>query len=408
VFTLLPTNPYFALLVLFSVSGSSLLVSSTSLLALYLSLELQSFAVYVLAALYRESETATDAGLTYFLLGGLSSCFILLGSAQLYAALGVTRLDQVYVLLTAGLTPLATMVGFSLTVLAAGLSFKIAAAPFHQWAPDVYDRVPTIVSTWLQTMPKIAVLGLMLEITVGLGASAGLGSDSGAWTGTLMLMAVLSLVVGSVLGLAQVRVKRLLAYSTISHVGFLLLSLTAFSVDGVGAFLFYLVQYSLTSLAALSLLLAFGYALRGRSSHGMPSRAHQTDLELLSELTGRVATHPLLCLGFAALLFSMAGVPPFVGFFAKQAVLESSLAAHYAGLSVLAVLVSVVSASYYLKVVRLMHFSSTPVLSPSVQPLAAAHTFTLSTLVLLVSAYALLPSLFLDSTRALALTLLLG
>ena len=133
VFTLLPTNTYYALLVLFSVSGSSLLASSTSLLALYLSLELQSFGVYVLAALYRDSETATDAGLTYFLLGGLSSCLILLGSAQLYATLGVVSLDQVYTLLTVGPSgSLATPIGFSLTVLAAGLCFKIAAAPFHQ------------------------------------------------------------------------------------------------------------------------------------------------------------------------------------------------------------------------------------------------------------------------------------
>lgn len=146
-FSLMPTNSYYGLIALFSVSGGSLLASSTSLIAVYLSLELQSFGVYVLASLYRDSETATDAGLTYFLLGGLSSCFILLGSAQLYTTLGVTSLDQVYVLLSVGTTPLSTLIGFSLLMLGAGLSFKIAAAPFHQWAPDVYDRVPTIVTT---------------------------------------------------------------------------------------------------------------------------------------------------------------------------------------------------------------------------------------------------------------------
>lgn len=221
-----------------------------------------------------------------------------------------------------------------------------------------------------------------------------------------MLVAVLSLVLGSVLGLAQVRIKRLLTYSTVSHVGFLLLALTAYSVDGVGAFLFYLVQYSLTSLAALSVLLAFGYAVYGRANQ---QRAHGTDMELLSELVGRVQSQPLLCLGLTALLFSMAGVPPFVGFFAKQAVLDTSLTAHYAGLGVLAVLVSAISASYYLKLVRLMSFTGVASGDGSgVQPLAAAHTFTVSTVVLLVSTYVLLPSTFLDSTRALAMTISLG
>jgi NADH-ubiquinone oxidoreductase chain 2 len=401
VFLLLPTNLYWPLLVLFSVSGGSLLASSTSLLALYLSLELQSFGVYVLAALYRDSETATDAGLTYFLLGGLSSCLILLGSGQLYASLGVTSLEQVYALLTPGASSVSLLVGFSLTVLACGLSFKIAAAPFHQWAPDVYDRVPTIVTSWLQTMPKLAVLGLLLELTSGLSLSL-----SDPWTGTLMLVAVLSLVLGSVLGLAQVRVKRLLTYSTVSHVGFMLLALTAFSVDSVSAFLFYLVQYSLTSLGSLSVLLALGYVLRGQGS--IPSRTHTTDLELLSELTGRVRSEPMLCLGFAALLFSMAGVPPFAGFFAKQGVLEASLASHYGGLAFLAILASVLSASYYLKVVRLMHFSSIPTGAAPCPPLTALHTFTLAALILTLTLYMVLPLTFLDSTRALALSVTLG
>jgi NADH-ubiquinone oxidoreductase chain 2 len=147
VFTLLPLNNYYALLALFSVTGSSLFVSSASLMCLYISLEIQSFAVYVIAALYRESESATNAGLTYFLLGGLSSGFILLGSGQIYASLGVTNLEQVYVIVSAGENYMSSIVAFSMTVLAAGLFFKIAAAPFHQWAPDVYDRVPTIVTT---------------------------------------------------------------------------------------------------------------------------------------------------------------------------------------------------------------------------------------------------------------------
>lgn len=405
VFTLVPLNSYYSLLAVFSVTGSSLLVSSASLMCLYLSLEVQSFAVYVLATLYRESETATDAGLTYFLLGGLSSCLILLGSAQIYASLGVTSLEQVYVVVSAA-SSVSSMVAFSLTVLAAGLCFKVAAAPFHQWAPGVYDRVPTVVTAWLQTMPKLAVLGLLTELTGGLTLVSSslevelpLGSVN-AWTDTLMVVAMLSIVIGSVLGLAQTRVKRLLTYSTVSHVGFMLLALAAYNTDAVASFTFYLVQYSVTSLASLMVLLAIGYVAQGRATS-----AQGSDIELLSELTGMVKAQPMLSLGFAVLLFSMAGVPPFVGFFAKQGVLEASLTAHYGGLAVIAIVMSVLSASYYLKIVRLMQFStSSAATRSSGQPLTAVHTFTIAVILMLVTLYLLLPSSFLDSTRTLALT----
>lgn len=403
VFTMLPTNSYYALLVLFTVSGSSLLVSSSSLMGVYLSLEMQSFAVYVLAALYRDSESATNAGLTYFLLGGLSSAFILLGSAQLYASLGVMSLEEVYTMLSLGPNTVSVVVAFSLTVLAAGLYFKLAAAPFHQWAPSVYDGVPTIITTWLQTMPKLAVLGLLLELTGGMSGS------STSWSTTLMLVAVLSLIVGSVMGLSQVRVKRLLTYSTISHVGFMLLALGTYGIDAVTSFCFYLVQYSITSLASLMILLAFGYVLRSRTTSHLTTRAHTTDVELLSELAGKVYSQPMLCLGMAALLFSMAGVPPFIGFFAKQGVLEASITAEYTGVALLAILASVISASYYLKVVRLMYFSTGTATSDTnttlqTQPLTAMHTFAMAVMVLVVSLYVLLPSSLLDSTRALALS----
>lgn len=394
VFLMLPTNSYYSLLVLFSVAGSSLLVSSASLLSLYLGLELQSFAVYVLAALYRESESATNAGLVYFLLGGLSSAFILLGSSQLYAALGVMSLEEVYSVMSIGQVG-GLSVGLSLTVLASGLYFKLAAAPFHQWAPTVYDGVPTIITTWLQTMPKLAVLGLLLELTGGL-SDTSLGSS-------LMVVAMLSLSVGSIQGLAQVRIKPLLTYSTISHVGFMLLALGTYGVESVTSFSFYLAQYSVTSLATLMIVLAFGYLIRSQSS-SLSSRAHSTDMETLSELTGQVANHPMLCLGLAALLFSMAGVPPFVGFFAKLGVLEASVTAHYTGVAILAILASAISASYYLKVVRLMYFSTGTAPTTGTLTLTATHTFTVSVMVLAVSLYVLAPASFLDSTRSLALS----
>jgi len=392
-FLLLPTNSYYSLLVLFSVSGSSILVSSASLMTLYLGLELQSFGVYVLAALYRESESATNAGLVYFLLGGLSSAFILLGSSQLYAALGVMSLEEVYSVLSTGEVG-GLAVGVGLTVLASGLYFKLAAVPFHQWAPTVYDGVPTIITTWLQTMPKLAVLGLLLELTGGL-TETSLGSS-------LMVVAMLSLAVGSVMGLAQVRVKPLLTYSTISHVGFMLLALGTYGVESVTSFSFYLAQYSITSLATLMIILALGYLIRAQSS--LAGRAHSSDMETLSELTGQASQHPMLCLGLAALLFSMAGVPPFMGFFAKLGVLEGSVTAHYTGVAILAILASAISASYYLKVVRLMYFSTGTPASTGTLTLTATHTFTVAVMVLAISLYVLLPTSFLDSTWSLALS----
>lgn len=394
VFTLLPTNSYHALLALFSVSGGSILVSSASLLSLYLGLEMQSFGVYVMAALYRDSETATYAGLVYFLLGGLSSAFILMGSASLYACLGVMSLDEVYALGGTGIAGVA----LSVTILTAGLFFKVAAAPFHQWAPSVYDGVPTIITTWLQTMPKLSVLGLLAGMVAGLGTIT-----------SLMTVAVLSLTIGSVMGLSQTRIKPLLTYSTISHVGFMLLALATYDVEAMTWFVLYLAQYSFTSLATLMVVLAFGYTLRG---HGSALRtthphAHATDLESLSELTGVITSQPMLCLAMGVLLFSMAGVPPFVGFIAKQGILEASITADCTGIAIVAIVASAISASYYLKVVRLMvftpqHITLTPTTGTS---LTAVHTFSVSVTILVVGLWIALPSPILDSIRSLALGL---
>jgi NADH-ubiquinone oxidoreductase chain 2 len=227
------------------------------------------------------------------------------------------------------------------------------------------------------------------------------------WIDTIMVVATLSLITGAVLGLAQTRIKRLLTYSTISHVGFMLLALAAFSADAVASFFFYLAQYSITSLASLIILLAFGYVVRGHSFSGS-QRAHMFDIELISEFTGVSKSQPYLSLGFTFLLFSIAGVPPFVGFFAKQGVLEASLTAHYGGLAILAIVVSVITASYYLKVVRLMQFNTNTVSNQVEQPLTAIHTFLVAAIIIPVTFYMFLPSTFLDSTRTLALTFYIG
>jgi len=245
VFSAVPTITEYPLIVLFTTCGASFLISSLDLVSIYLSIELQSFRVYILATLYRDSELATSAGLKYFLLGGLSSALILLGSVLVYAYTGLTNLESIFALLSVGgIENLTSGLGpciIGLAILAVGFLFKVSAAPFHNWSPDVYDGVPTIVTTWLAIMPKISIFVLLLELQSGLGftgASLSLlmpenGASFDVWKNLLLISSLLSLIIGTVVGLAQYRIKRLFAYSTISHVGFLLLALAVNSEESI-------------------------------------------------------------------------------------------------------------------------------------------------------------------------------
>jgi NADH-ubiquinone oxidoreductase chain 2 len=241
----------YSLIILFTTCGASLLISSRDLISIYLSIELQSFAVYILAALYRDSESATSAGLKYFLLGGLSSGLILLGSGLIYAYTGLTNFESIFSLLSVnGINNLTDDLGpcvIGLRIIVIGFLFKIAAAPFHNWAPDVYDGTPTIVTTWLTIIPKISIFVLLLELQIGLRNNRRTYSvisnlndrtfSIDVFKNLLLTSALLSLIIGTVVGLAQYRIKRLFAYSTISHVGFLLLALGINSEESIESFL---------------------------------------------------------------------------------------------------------------------------------------------------------------------------
>ena len=441
-FTALPTIPEYPLIILFSTCGATFLVSSIDLVSVYLSIELQSFAVYILATLYRDSESATSAGLKYFLLGGLSSGLILLGSALIYAYTGLTNLESIFSILSVGgvnsLTSDLAPCAIGLTVLVVGFLFKVSAAPFHNWAPDVYDGVPTIVTTWLAVMPKISIFVFFLELQSGLvlsGASLSLlisaSSEAGEiyfdiWKNLLLVSSLLSLIIGTVVGLAQYRIKRLLAYSTISHVGFLLLALAINSEESIESFLFYLVQYSVTNLNAFLIILAFGYVINvskgetsERSLAGTPGI--NIDLQFISDLAGQFRANPLLGLALTLCLFSMAGVPPLIGFFGKQMVLYSATHSGYYFLSIVAIIVSVISASYYLKIVRVIHFdknvssvfqekrstlfATRKHQSQKESKLTDVHSFAIATLTLGITLFVFKPSIILNSTSLLALTL---
>nr|YP_009443015.1 NADH dehydrogenase subunit 2 [Rhodotorula mucilaginosa]ATR80215.1 NADH dehydrogenase subunit 2 [Rhodotorula mucilaginosa] len=405
-----PSIPEFALILVFTTIGASFLVSSTDLVSLYLAIELQSFAVYILATLYRENESATSAGLKYFLLGALSSALILLGSALVYAYTGLTNLDAISSLISVSTTSdnVTQGVMLGLVVMTAGFLFKIAAAPFHNWAPDVYDGVPTIVTTWLSVMPKISIFVLLLTVsslTEGLLGPAQAGLTFGditvnVWQALLLVCSLLSLIIGTVVGLSQVRIKRLLTYSTISHVGFMLLALAVSGQESIDAFLFYLIQYTLTNLNVFLILLAFGYLLvKPWAQKGTG------DVEYIKELRNQFSQSPALALSLLICLFSMAGVPPMMGFFAKYAVLYSAIHNGYYFLSIVGILASVVSAGYYLRVVKVLYFEESSQPTGDGVELSSTHCYLIAVLTAAIVLFVLHPSLLLNSTQLMAMSI---
>lgn len=384
----------YSLIILFSTLGSTLLLSSSDLLSMYLSIELQSFGVYILATLFKDSGLATSAGLKYFLLGGLSSCLILFGSGLVYFYTGLTNLESIYSLISANGLNSGTGITLGITIIVIGFLFKIAAAPLHNWAPDVYNDSPTIVTIWLTIMPKISILIFLLDLFIG-GSSwtnnvsvasyplwditdqaSYLAQGGFAIKNLLLLSSLFSLIIGTVVGLAQSKIKRLLAYSTISHIGFLLLALSINSEQSVESFIFYIVQYSITNLNTFLIILALGYLnffnkffdnkKRFRlGAYSDNKNIEVIDIRLITELKGQFLSNPLLSISLAICLFSMAGIPPLIGFFSKQMVLYSAMQSGYYFMSIVAIIVSVISASYYLKIVRILFTVSPEVIKNS-------------------------------------------
>jgi len=424
-----PSTEY-SLIVMFSTLGASLLMSCADLVSMYLSIELQSFGVYILSTLFRDSESATSAGLKYFLLGGLSSCIILLGSALIYSYTGLTNFESIYSLVSVsysnqiihGLT-----LGFILIFI--GLLFKIAAAPLHNWAPDVYDDSPTIVTIWLTIMPKISIIILLLELYSGISLSteieliesfksinilSDLLSENIIYVlkNLLLISSLLSLIIGTVVGLAQTKIKRLLAYSTISHIGFILLALAINTEQSTESLIFYIIQYSLTNLNVFLIIIALGYLININKFIKGNYYGSNTDIRFISDLKGQFFLNPVLSISLTICLFSMAGVPPLIGFFSKQFVLYSALQSGYYFMSIVAILVSVISASYYLKIIRVLHTEdniSIDTITNSNETnnsvLSNLHSFLISILTLSILLFVIKPSIILNSTQLLSLSL---
>jgi NADH-ubiquinone oxidoreductase chain 2 len=359
----------YPLILLFIIIGAVFLVSTSDLVSIFLSIELQSYGLYLLSTLYRNSEQATSGGLTYFLLGGLSSCFILLGTSLLYANSGTTNLDGIYVITS--LSDISNdntnnllywykshYINFSLLILSVGFLFKVSAAPFHFWSPDVYDGIPTIVTTFVAIVAKISIFVFLLELVHY--TSNSLFEFQFSWTSSLLISSLLSLVIGTVVGLTQFRIKKLFAYSTISHVGFILLALSINSIESIQAFIFYLMQYSISNLNAFIILVSIGFSLyyyvNDNDEYKGLSDKNNSPIQLISQMKGLFYINPFLSLSLAITIFSFVGIPPLIGFFAKQMVLSAALDSGYVFLALVAIITSVISAVYYLNVIKQIFF----------------------------------------------------
>jgi len=391
----------YSLILLFIITGAVFLLSSCDLISIFLSIELQSYGLYLLSAIYRNSELSTNAGLTYFLLGGLSSCIILLGQSLLYINSGNTSLDVIYIINSIFINDIYEIYGndasinltnvpgiyqyyiqLSLVILSTGFLFKVSSAPFHFWSPDVYDAIPTIVTTFVAIIAKISIFIFFLELVY----YASITSLNFSWKNNLLISSLLSLIIGSVLGLTQFRIKRLYAYSTISHIGFILLALSINSIESIQAFFFYILQYSISNLNAFIILITIGYsfiylykdthagflALKEKNkdnitiyeqtlAHSQSNNENLKDtnlspIQLISQLKGYFKINPLLAISLAITLYSFIGVPPLIGFFAKQMILTAALDNGYVFMSLVAIITSVIGGAYYLNLVKQIFF----------------------------------------------------
>ena len=328
----------FFVLALFALLGMMVMVSASHFLTLYLGLELLSLSLYAMVALQRDSSVATEAAMKYFVLGALASGMLLYGMSMVYGVTGSLGLGDMAIALQDG-TDLRIPLVFGIVFIVAGLAFKLGAVPFHMWIPDVYHGAPTAMTLFIGSAPKIAAFAFVVRIL-----GQGLESQVGDWRDMLVILAVLSMALGNVAAIAQSNLKRMLAYSTISHMGFMLLGILAGSQNGYGSAMFYVLVYALMSLGGFGMILLL-------------SRAG-FEADQLDDFKGLNRRSPWLAFLMLLLMFSMAGVPPTVGFYAKLSVLQAVIGIGYVWLAVAAVLFSLIGAFYYLRIVKLMYFDA--------------------------------------------------
>ncbi len=360
---------------LFGVLGMFVMVSAYNLITLYLGLEIMSLALYAMIAMQRHSDRASEAAMKYFVLGALATGMMLYGMSMLYGATGTLELPRIAEVIAQGHAD-AKVLAFSLVFIVIGLAFKLGAVPFHMWVPDVYHGAPTAMTLYLASAPKIAAFAMVYRLLWD-----GLQLALPDWQGMLIILAALSMVVGTVIAIAQTNLKRLLAYSGISHVGFVLMGVAAGDAEGFATAMFYIVIYAITSVAAFGMIIALARA--------------GIEFDEIEDFKGLNERNPWLAMMMLFVMFSMAGIPPFIGFFAKVAVIEAAVNAGLLWLAVVAVVMAVVGAFYYLRVVKVMYFDRAedrPAVEPLTRELGVAVSVTSTALLLL----GLFPSLIMD------------
>jgi NADH-quinone oxidoreductase subunit N len=337
---------------LFGVVGMMVMISASHFLTLYLGLELLSLCLYAMVAFQRDSALATEAAMKYFVLGAMASGMLLYGMSMIYGVTGSLELSAVRQAIVGVGTDDIVLI-FGLVFIVVGIAFKLGAVPFHMWVPDVYHGAPSAVTLYVGTAPELAAFALVIRLLIG-----GLEDLAGAWQDMLVVLAVLSMALGNVIAIAQSNIKRMLAYSAISHMGFLLLGILSATPAGYSASLFYVLTYAVMSAAAFGMVILLSRA-------GFEAER----LEDFRGLNQRSPWHAFLML---IVMFSMAGVPPTVGFYAKLLVIQAAVSASLTWLAVLSVLFAVIGAYYYLRIVKLMYFDD-PAESPA--PIAAGQDF---------------------------------
>jgi NADH-quinone oxidoreductase subunit N len=374
----------YPVLVLFAALGMMMMVSANDLMSLYVGLELASLSLYVTAAFARDDLRSTEAGLKYFTLGALASGLLLYGASLAYGYAGTTRFDGIAEALQAGPPSMGLIVGLSF--IAAGLAFKVSAVPFHMWTPDVYEGAPTPVTALFSVAPKAAAIALFLRVMAGPFAPA-----LAQWQQIIVLISIASMLVGAFAAIAQSNIKRLMAYSSIGHVGYALIGLAAGDEAGIRGVLVYTAIYVVMNLGAFGCIVAL--------------RRDGVARERVEDFAGLARSAPLLALAMAVFMFSMAGIPPLAGFFGKLYVFVAAVNAGLWPLAVIGVLASVVSAFYYLRIVKVMYFDAS---EGAVDPRPLALSLVVAATGAATALFAVLPGPLLGAAAAAARSLVGG
>ncbi|HEX3863596.1 MAG TPA: NADH-quinone oxidoreductase subunit NuoN [Stellaceae bacterium] len=359
----------FPVLVLLATTGMMVMISANDLITLYLGLELQSLSLYVVASFDRDSVRSTEAGLKYFVLGALASGMLLYGASLIYGFAGTTSFAALAGLLGGAAKPSNGLI-IGLVFVTVGLAFKASAVPFHMWTPDVYEGAPTPVTAFFSVAPKIAAIALFVRFMI-----EPFGGLLVEWRQVIVFLSIASMILGAVAAIAQTNIKRLMAYSSIGHVGYALIGLAAATPAGVRGILVYMAIYLFMNLGTWSVILCM--------------RQNGRMVENISDLSGLGRTQPGLALALGIFMFALAGIPPTAGFFGKLYVFLAAIEAHMVGLAVIGVLASVVGAFYYLRIVKVMYFDEA--LTPFDRPIAPELKGVLLVAALLTMFFILMP-----------------